>query len=813
MPRIVTHTGEFMSKAGTLYRVDIWRKGDEQPTNSQPEELRFEAVEPLVIDWGETSKETPICGSTATLSIESPGDRTYINLYTVKPGEIGLDVYREGALYWRGTLDPESYEEPYERAELYPVSLAFSDFGMLDRVKFSPSQAFVSLQKILEQSLRSIGLGDLPTDARYISLTTSDDSDIYDALCVRAANFVDEEGKAMTMREAMEAMLQPCGLKLMQRSGRLWLYDLQGLYAKAPTRWTEWSSDKQRLAVDKVANAVTLNFSPYALNKILDATDVRFTKRIAMSNAITARNGEGDTWVVYTDKEAARRARTDATSYDARRRDAEFLFALDGRKFRIIPLKGGTDAVGVRNPIGRPEGEEFGGMSKNVEWAWRTYEGRSSRVYLPPLQSAAATQEDAEAVERALRKAWEELNATGVMSPLALDVKPKVWPRLRIKMECLMDVRYNPFAEAPKPDTTDANDAEIYNKMKAVAAWCFTPVRVALYDRPDGFAPVMTYSNESAAHFETDNPLVHPLREDETTVADGWKSGDEGVLWLAYYPDPENIREDSALMKGWATNRPCIGRPDYSTPLLSDGERRTDDYDSEQGRAKYRWLQRLSGEFIDYPPEGGWLEISYGGGMLIHDYKGWGKHGEAMKQGHDEFKDMRYLRQMGLEDKLQWLLYKAPEVEVVRDWGDFGAVTVDDVETRTTLHPDAREELKFNLKCGTLPNNDTEGEAVARGVYVDKKGRPLRQLKRAGQTDAPERLFINSLYSQYATRCEKISGEAYIDPEGLASYKEHAQSPAAQFIATATRQDLMEDCGDVTLVRLINEHYRPTFDA
>ena len=182
-----------------------------------------------------------------------------------------------------------------------------------------------------------------------------------------------------------------------------------------------------------------------------------------------------------------------------------------------------------------------------------------------------------------------------------------------------------------------------------------------------------------------------------------------------------------------------------------------------------------------------------------------------MKQGHDEFKDMRYLRQMGLEDKLQWLLYKAPEVEVVRDWGDFGTVTVDDVETRTTLHPDAREELKFNLKCGTLPNNDTEGEAVARGVYVDKKGRPLRQFKRAGQTDAPERLFINSLYSQYATRCEKISGEAYIDPEGLASYKEHAQSPAARFIATATRQDLMEDCGDVTLVRLINEHYRPTF--
>ena len=827
MARIVTHTGEFMSKAGTLYRVDIWRKGDEQPTNSQPEELRFEAVEPLVIDWGGTSKETPICGSTATLSIESPGDRTYINLYTVKPGEIGLDVYREGALYWRGTLDPESYEEPYERADLYPVSLTFSDFGMLDRVAFTPRVAVVSLGVLLMEGARLANLGDLPLDDSLVALSTVEGKAVAQELCAKAANFVDEDGKPMTMREAMEAMLQPCGLKLMQRAGRLWLFDLQGLYAKAPTRWAEWSSDKQRLAVDKVANAVTLNFSPYAQTKILDASDLKFTKRVNVGDALKGSNSAEGRWVIYTDKKAAERAKAQgANALDqdrARRREAEFMVVRgDYGAFRIIPLRGGAEAVGVMSSYMNKGETEMLPFAVN-DSGGTAMAHRSSRVYLPPLKTLAALsakeRAEVEAREKAeldavFKKIAEDARtwmATGI-APKMGDATPISLPRLRIKMECLMDVRYNPFAEAPKPDATneDGNDGGTYNWMKRVAAWCFTPMKVALYDSATALSPVKTYSNEVTAYGAVFDPLNGVGFNGWPVMGNGWKDGEGGLLWLAYYPEPESINEDSALLKGWATNRPCIGRPDYS--WVEDGQH-AQAYGDEAYREKFKWLQRLSGEFIDYPPEGGWLEISYGGGVVIHDYKGSGKNGDALKHGEDNFKNMSRLRALGVADKLRWLLFKAPEVEVVRDWGDFGTVTVDDVETRATLHPDAREELKFSLKCGTLPNNDTEGEAVARGVYVNRMGMPLRQLKRADRVDSPERLFINSLYSQYATRCARISGEAAIDPEGLARYREHAQGNSALFIATATRQDLMEDCGDVTLVRLINEHYRPTFDA
>ena len=444
---------------------------------------------------------------------------------------------------------------------------------------------------------------------------------------------------------------------------------------------------------------------------------------------------------------------------------------------------------------------------------------RSRRVYLPPLKTLAALsakeRSEVEAREKAeLDAALGEWGGFIKLFGNRRDISAASVPLLRIKMECLMDVRYNPFAEAPKPDATDedGNDGGTYNWMKRVAAWCFTPMKVALYDSATARTPVKTYSNEATASFESDNPFVLGSN-------DGWKEGENGLLWLAYYPDSGSITEDSALLKGWATNRPCIGRPDRSTIHLDEFGRRIGssgiwatllpDYDSDEGRAKYKWLQRLSGEFIEYPQEGGWLEISYGGGMRIHDYKGEGNNGKAMRQGRDEFKDMRYLRELGLEDKIQWLLYKAPEVEVVRNWGDFGTIEVEDVETRATLHPDAKEELAIETKCGTLPH-DVEGEPLCRGLYLDALRNCAigdRDMMRAGVTDRPEQLFINSLYSQYATRHTKLSGEAYIYDGALAPRTE-ANQGTARFIVVEERQDLIEDCGDVTVVELTPDIYK-----
>ena len=112
-------------------------------------ELRFPYEEPLTIEYAETSKEDVICGATATLSIISPGDRTYEDLYTVTAGDIVMNVYCNNALYWSGTLDPEFYEEPYADFDHYVVSLTFSDFGILDRFKYDLS-GLLSIKTILD---------------------------------------------------------------------------------------------------------------------------------------------------------------------------------------------------------------------------------------------------------------------------------------------------------------------------------------------------------------------------------------------------------------------------------------------------------------------------------------------------------------------------------------------------------------------------------------------------------------------------------------------------------------------------------------
>lgn len=78
------YMGEFVSVAGIIWRVEILQEADAdfEVIGS----LAFPADEPLVIEWGNKSKEEVICSSVATLKIISPGDRTYEDLYSIEVG-------------------------------------------------------------------------------------------------------------------------------------------------------------------------------------------------------------------------------------------------------------------------------------------------------------------------------------------------------------------------------------------------------------------------------------------------------------------------------------------------------------------------------------------------------------------------------------------------------------------------------------------------------------------------------------------------------------------------------------------------------
>ena len=100
---------DFLSVNGRHWRIEL--------SGSGVEDMGFvplPADRPLVLEWQETESYEPLQPSSATLRIISESDRRFLEtLYSVEPCAVRLDVMLDGHLYWRGTMDPEFYEEPY----------------------------------------------------------------------------------------------------------------------------------------------------------------------------------------------------------------------------------------------------------------------------------------------------------------------------------------------------------------------------------------------------------------------------------------------------------------------------------------------------------------------------------------------------------------------------------------------------------------------------------------------------------------------------------------------------------------------------
>ena len=84
------YKGEFYSRENVHWKIHILSR--EQIGTGNVGMLQFSVDEPLVFEWDDESKEVPLCGSTATLTLISPGDRTYANLYTEDPTALRLDA-------------------------------------------------------------------------------------------------------------------------------------------------------------------------------------------------------------------------------------------------------------------------------------------------------------------------------------------------------------------------------------------------------------------------------------------------------------------------------------------------------------------------------------------------------------------------------------------------------------------------------------------------------------------------------------------------------------------------------------------------
>ena len=773
MAKYLRYAGEFLSHAGITWRVEILQEAD-QPFASVGA-LTFEADEPLLIEWKKTDKEEVLCGSTATIRVESPGDRTYEDLYTIEVGKIRMDVYRAGLLYWSGALDPEFYEEPYERASKYPVSFTFSDFGILDRLKYNLS-GMQTLYAIITDALGRSTISYTNIDQSLISSYLDSSKLTLGALRVRSDNFYDEDGEAITLKETLEGILLPLGLRLVQRNGRIWVYDLNGAYTLGQQMQIEWNGASQTMGTDKVANNVKITWNTYAQG---------------------GKQGPEDCWTQDVDKNLVNINNTNPAtsgnsqyySYHYSTELYDWIDATDaGFTLWLCDQAYGKNATlnapGIKffKIVEQNDGQE----SEGVAVIWTAYHGYGNKQQWSGTKSISWSVRGLQGAGIVSLDYFGTNLDTVLGGTLAacggkLFTSEKIWIPpvdaagdllLRVTLPMLMDCRFNPFESASNL-IKGMKQEDWYKQWQKRGNFVYVPVTLKF--QPDGSNTVYCWTNRSIVGQDVS---TNPVKTLEATYG-GWQvyrpNDDEAPDVWGYmcYWDKKNDGDSSGVL-GWKTNRP--GKNTYTgkiTTVLKEAE---------------------DGQYVPYPnsARGGklWLEVRKSG-WIISD-------GSTNLPASGSTSNPKSLWQ-----KIGLILFKLPQFEIVNRQQFDMEVNTDDVEYQAEINAAAKESIELDTICGT----HKDSVPTARGaLFSVSNGKQIVELTRAGRTTQAEELLIGTLYSQYAQRRTVLTGEAQLPVGGLKVFTEQNQGDKL-FLAQGEVLDAITDTSEVTLVELRPDEY------
>lgn len=419
------YKGGFYSVGNIAYDVEIWQEGYLGGVS----DIAFCSV-PLEIEWPETDKLEPVQSSRATLQLYSDTDRQFIDLYTIKAKNIRMDVYREKALYWSGTLDPELYEEPFAYLSNYGISLVFSDMAVLERLNWSKT-GFMTLREIIVEALLQTGIQYAALEEHISTQLSQYNTDnLLDSLSINLNNFFDEDGEPVDMREALDETLRPFGLRLIQKGGKIILFDLNSIYTTIIPQIVNWESDDAVLEADKVYNNVKLRFSPYEKTKLL--------------------KGEIDIKSVGEDQKLTTRVYTESSSneigfYTYLSNTGKGLEKNDrARFFKIQPEFSGSEEAGVA-------------------WTVQTFNGTG--VYKSYIQKATSS------IGSMLMKLPDE----PYLAYIGLNRRNY---KLKLNLSLLFDVRYNPFETAQVQ-----NEEGNWDRLKNWCNFSYVPFLLTLRDK------------------------------------------------------------------------------------------------------------------------------------------------------------------------------------------------------------------------------------------------------------------------------------------------------------------------------------------
>jgi len=710
----IRYSGEFLSKGGVTWKVNILQEG----FSGSVTELNFPADSPLVIEWSNTDKMAPVQFSNATLKVMSDTDREFIGLYTVAVGSVRMDVYRNNSLYWSGNIDTELYSEPYHMGKDYEVSLTFSDFACLERMDWTGT-GFASINSIITTCLTMAGIhySSYGVGTKFISTCKSGQQSALDLteVYVQQENFYDEYDEGMSALEVLEAVLRPFALRIIQKNGNIYVYDLNALSALNASQVT-WDGDYSELGVDKVYNNVKVTFSPYGESVLMEGT-------VEEDKSLTA--ASGGTLL----KRDFRRDNSGAlSSLDGFRLHynttlvSNMVIAATARKFQICPIYSGNAETGVIATF--KKGDYSQGMGSMQD----------PRV-THQLMTPAACGDTVGSGSQLIKCPRVYLGFTGNRRSEYM---------LKLSLDLLFDVRYNPFEEAD--DFNEGNNIGIWQSMQD---WCNF-----------GYVPIKLYVEDAAGtilyHYENRNVEISEGFDKNTGA--GWVSGAPqwNQAFLCYY-DFED-RKSATGFGGWSQNKQIIG---YYRDALPKN-----------------WEAIGDGEFIPLPPVAGYLVLEIGAGIHQFDYR---------RQAKNIF---QYCR---------WIAYKNPTITLTdRNYKD---IELEDIEDSAWLNTSAKETLEINTILGT------SGEALpnAKGQLYDSSGNVYTQFIRNGVTARLERLLIATAYSQYADRHNCLSGEVVLLPS-FGIYGD--ANTNGKFILASEVQKCIDDVSDIEMIAFGADEYQ-----
>lgn len=672
------------------YRIEIWQDSDKPFTVEEITLVR----DAITIEWTKLDKLEPIRSSAVTLQILCQSDRQFIDLYTVAVKTVRLDIYRSDSLYWSGTIDTELYEEPYYTPKGYVVSLTFSDFAVLSRIKWNKT-GFGKINEVINVCIDAMGIN-YKSIEKHLStkMNSYDTNDIFSSLSILGENFYNEDGEADNLKDVLEYVLTPFTAHIQQKNGVIHIFDINQIVTKNPIP-IKWVRKDSVLGVDKVYNNARITFSAY------EQTDI-----------LSAEMNEDD----YKTPESGILVKTDHNdAVDG------FRISFDNSIDRVFEIKPGTGAkYFCINPIysgNNDRGVAYCCTPHNIQYLNNATSCMSGRTHAKGELFKVKNQP-----------------YLGYVSYRRKDYM------LKISLDFMFDVRYNPF-EPPALGNEEGN----YNKR--LTQWCnfaYVPIMLTLRNK-DGKA-LYHYRNKNV------------MESNGYNLKGSWDTGEAswGDCYLCYYDMGD--RESKTGLGGWSMNRQIIGYYRGGLPAVI--------------------TKRGEGEFVEMPPTAGWLDVRVGVGIYQFDYK-------------REEKD--------IYSKTRWVLYKSFNIELVDKYGN--SLDLKDQVHTAWIERNAEEEYEIETHVGTMK----KASPAARGVVFRSDSNAIvEEVYRNGITSSLEQLAIGTIYSQFGSRKNKLTGTVKLLPDfAICSEK----NTPGKYMLTSEIQNLSAATSEINMVEIEADNY------